>query len=310
MLAPDFFDLMLPALQVFEEGREHSPREIRVAVAVKLNLSDDVLAERLGHGDQGTYESALNYALFQLRRAGLTEQVRHGVHRITERGRQLLATKPEHFNVALLESSPEYREILKRFQARTGASPLAAQVTNDGERPVVLEPPESLLARVWEEHRRTVEDELLQRLLNISPRRFESLVIELLVAMGYGGSFADAAQRIGRTGDEGIDGVIKEDRLGLDAVYVQAKRWRDTVGRPEIQKFAGSMQGVRARKGVFITTSSFSREAREYADRIDVRLVLIDGNALARLLFEYEVGVKSESVYPVKRIDDEFFADD
>jgi restriction system protein len=173
-----------------------------------------------------------------------------------------------------------------------------------------LETPDALLARAYAEHRDALEDDLLQRLLAVSPSRFESIVIELLVAMGYGGSFADAAQRIGRTGDGGIDGIIKEDRLGLDAVYVQAKRWQANVGRPEIQKFAGSLQGVRAKKGIFITTSDFSRDAVDYVERIDTRIVLVDGGTLARYLFEFSVGVRNEQVYAVKRLDEDFFEDD
>ena len=153
----------------------------------------------------------------------------------------------------------------------------------DSVNATALETPDALLARAWAEHREALEDDLLQRLLVVSPRRFEAIVIELLVAMGYGGSFADAAQRIGRSGDGGIDGIIKEDRLGLDTVYVQAKRWQATVGRPEVQKFAGSLQGFRAKEGVFITTSDFSRDAEEFAKMIDTRVVLIDGRALVSL---------------------------
>ncbi|MCK6536413.1 MAG: restriction endonuclease [Polyangiaceae bacterium] len=174
------------------------------------------------------------------------------------------------------------------------------------------EPPDALLARAYARHRRTVEEDLLTQLRAVSPERFESIVIEVLVAMGYGGSFAEAAERIGRSGDGGIDGLIKEDRLGLDVVCVQAKRWADTVGRPTVQAFAGSLQGARARKGILITTSKFSNEAIDFAERIDTRIVLINGQNLVRYMFEHEVGVTTlkDQVYAVKRIDEDFFEDD
>ena len=187
-----------------------------------------------------------------------------------------------------------------------------------GERPsegdatiaATLETPDALLARAWKEHRKALEDDLLQRLLAVSPRRFEAIVIELLVAMGYGGLFADAApaHRPKRRRRDRRD--YQEDRLGLDKVYVQAKRWQNTVGRPEIQKFAGSLQGERAKKGVFITTSEFSSEAHEFARAIDSRIVLIDGLTLVGYLFEFDQGVRKQVEYAVKRVDEEFFDDE
>jgi restriction system protein len=218
-------------------------------------------------------------------------------------------------DLRFLAQFPEFRSLNRKAPKANESSSEVEPLVGADASPVpmaasTLETPDALLARAYAEHRETLEDDLLQRLLAVNPLRFESIVIELLVAMGYGGSFVDAAQRIGRTGDGGIDGIIKEDRLGLDAVYVQAKRWQANVGRPEIQKFAGSLQGARAKKGIFITTSDFSRDALDYVERIETRIVLVDGGTLARYLFEFGVGVRDEQVYAVKRLDEDFFEDD
>jgi restriction system protein len=167
--------------------------------------------------------------------------------------------------------------------------------------------PEESLEAAYQNLRRSVESDVLNRLLSSSSTFFERVVVQLLVAMGYGGTLRDAGAAIGRSGDEGIDGIIKEDRLGLDVVYIQAKRWANTVGRPEIQKFAGALQGQRARKGVFITTSSFSNDARAFVAQIESKIVLIDGEQLAQFMFEHNVGVSPDSVYEVKKIDADFF---
>lgn len=315
MPVPDFQSLMLPVLQVFSDGGDHASREVRDRVAEKLHISDADLAELLPSGTQPAFHNRIHWALWYLQKCGLTERPRRGVHRITDRGREVLAKKPNRVDLRFLAQFPEFRS-LNRKAPKSNESSSESEPTLDAETvhvPIAastLETPDALLARAYAEHREALEDDLLQRLLAVNPRRFESIVIELLVAMGYGGSFADAAQRIGRTGDGGIDGIIKEDRLGLDAVYVQAKRWQGNVGRPDIQKFAGSLQGVRAKKGIFITTSGFSRDAVDYVERIETRIVLVDGDTLARYLFEFGVGVRDEQVYAVKRLDEDFFEDD
>jgi len=311
MAVPDFQTLMLPVLEAFADGSEHTSREVRDHVAKVIHLSDADLEELLPSGTQPAFDNRIHWALWYLQRCGLTQRLRRGVQRITERGRQVLAKKPSRVDLKLLAQFPEFKTLQRRGAGSSQGS--SADVDASAAGPVAaatLETPDALLARAWAEHREALEDDLLQRLLGVSPRRFESIVIELLVAMGYGGSFADAAQRIGRSGDGGIDGIIKEDRLGLDTVYVQAKRWQGTVSRPEIQKFAGSLQGVRAKKGIFITTSEFSREAEEFARMIDTRIVLIDGRTLVRYLFEFDQGVRKQGEYAVKKIDEEFFDDD
>lgn len=298
MAVPDFQSLLLPALEVLADGAEHASRDLRGVVAEKLSLSAADLSELLPSGTQPTFHNRIHWALWYLQRCGLTQRTRRGVHRITDKGRTVLAAKPDRID---LSQFPEWRELRGR-----GSDEQPAIVGDPTEAPA-RETPEALIERAYSEHRGAVVDDLLARLRAVSPRRFEQIVVKLLVAMGYGGSFADAAQAIGKPGDEGIDGRIKEDRLGLDVVYVQAKRWGATVGRPEIQKFAGSLQGARAKKGIFITTSEFSREAEEYVERIDTKIVLIDGETLCRYLFEFGVGVRTDQTYSVKSIEGDFF---
>jgi restriction system protein len=218
--------------------------------------------------------------------------------RITERGRALLADNPPRIDIRLLSRYPEFVAFRER-STPTEAPVEATQL----EQAVAVETPEELIENAHRQLQAALADELLTRIKAQSPRFFEKLVLELLVAMGYGGSLQDAAQVVGQSGDAGIDGVIKEDKLGLDMIYVQAKRWDATVGRPEIQGFAGSLDGYRARKGVFITTAAFSKEAQGYVERIDKRIVLIDGPSLARLLIEHNVGVTVASAYQIKRIE-------
>ena len=221
---------------------------------------------------------------------------------ITERGQQLLAKSPRHIDVGLLDQYEEFRAFRsrRRERAETTISPQEPE-------PIADQTPEDALAAAYVKLRKNLEADLLDQVKAASPAFFERLVIDLLVSMGYGGSRQDAGRAIGRSGDGGIDGITKEDRLGLDVIYVQAKRWDATVGRPEIQKFAGALQGQRANKGVFITTSEFSREAEEYASVISSKIILIDGESLAALMVDHNVGVAPVGVYELKRIDSDYF---
>jgi restriction system protein len=212
----------------------------------------------------------------------------------------ILKSKPSKIDAAFLKQFPEFIEFI---------SP-----KNDGQASEIgtIESPESqtpleVLESAYQRLRRELADELLQTVRAATPAFFEHLVVDLLVAMGYGGSLKDAGKAVGRTGDDGVDGIIKEDRLGLDAVYIQAKRWTAVVGRPEVQAFAGSLEGHRARKGVFIATSQFSKEAREYVTRIEKRIVLIDGEQLAQLMMDFGVGVTEVDTYKVKKLDRDYF---
>ena len=221
---------------------------------------------------------------------------------ITAAGRKVLSEKPPEINVKLLERFPDYIAFRELRHSKNKQADL------QGKEPIEVTPIEQL-GIAYQELRAELGVEILNAIKDCSPRFFEQLVIDIIVKMGYGGSRKEAGQAVGRSGDEGIDGIIKEDRLGLDIIYLQAKRWDGVVGRPEIQKFAGALQGQRARKGIFITTSSFSREALAYVQQIESKIILIEGVRLVELMIDHGVGVSTEAVYEVKRIDSDYFAD-
>jgi len=250
------------------------------------------------------FRNRVGWASTYLKKAGLIESTRRGAFRITPRGNDLLAQHLSRIDKSVLEQFPEFLEFRRR---RTEPQPAGEAKASE---PAEDQTPEDALSAAYKQLRREVEAELLEEIGRAAPAFFEQLVVDLVVAMGYGGSRQDAGRSIGRTGDEGIDGIINEDRLGLDVIYLQAKKWQGTVGRPEIQKFAGALQGQRAKKGIFLTTSGFSAEAREYASAIDSRIVLIDGQRLASLMIEHDVGVSRTGVYEIKRVDSDYFSED
>lgn len=265
-------------------------------------------AERLAllpSGKAPVIRSRTGWALSYLKQAGLVRTVKRGIYEITPRGREALASKPSKLDSDFLEQYAEFREFRTRTRDSNhgGVDEIPASAVVE----VNSAAPDEALDAAYARLRASVESELLDTVKAASSSFFEQLVIDLLVRMGYGGSRSEAARAVGRSGDGGIDGVIDEDRLGLDVIYVQAKRWESSVGRPEIQKFAGALQGQRAKKGIFITTSSFTRDAEEYAQRIDSRIVLIDGARLSTLMFDYDVGVNPRNTYVVKSIDGDYF---
>lgn len=302
MPIPDFQSLMLPLLRRLGDGAEHSLRELIIQLGEEFGLTDAERKELLRSGGQPVFDNRVGWARTYMKKARLLESSRRGWLRITPRGLDVLKEQPERINIAFLERFEEFRA----FRSPRKTTPPTEEALATGDEPS----PEESLAQAYETLKQAVLAELLDQVKQSSPTFFERLVVELLVRMGYGGSFKEAVRAVGRSGDEGIDGVIKEDRLGLDVVYIQAKRWAQPVGRPEIQKFAGALQGHRARKGVFITTSSFSKEAREYVERIDSKIVLIDGERLAELMFEYNVGVATVATYQVKKVDSDFFLEE
>lgn len=239
-------------------------------------------------------------------KAGLLEAVGRGKFKITGRGIALLRTNPPRIDVGVLSQYAEFLE----FRERSKPNKTDSANGSEAEVAAAQQTPQELLESSYQALHAQVAEDLLERITKVSPQFFEKLVVDLLVAMGYGGSRKDAGQAIGKSGDDGIDGIIKEDRLGLDAVYIQAKRWKATVGRPEIQSFAGSLEGQRARRGVFITTSKFSADAREYVNRIEKKIVLIDGEPLANLSLEYGIGVEPVTTYKVQRIDSDYFEEE
>lgn len=304
MTVPDYQSLMLPLLQFAAKGVETSTSEAVEALAKELGLSDEDLKEMLPSGIQSTFFNRIGWASTYMKKAGLLAATRRGFYQITDRGRDLLKKQPKIVNVKLLKQYPEFLEFQQLKGTRSGDKVVEAKGTSD----VSTATPSEALESAYENLRDELADELLGRIKKVSPAFFERVVVELLVKMGYGGSRADAGKAIGRSGDGGIDGIIKEDKLGLDVVYVQAKRWdNNPVGRPDVMQFAGALQAQRANKGIFITTSRFTDDARSYVSQIGSKIVLIDGEQLTGLMIEHDVGVSTVSLYPVKKVDSDYF---
>lgn len=302
MPIPDYQTLMLPLLRFAADGNDHTTREAVEVLATEFQLTPAERNELLASGQQAIFNNRVGWANSYLKKAGLLESPRRGALRITARGKQVLGDNPTRIDVKYLDRFPEFIEF-------RGASRNNRETATTESVPIVAteQTPEEALELAHQSLRLSLAQDILGRILSCSPTFFERLVVELLVKMGYGGSRRDAGERIGQSGDGGIDGIIKEDRLGLDTIYIQAKRWQGSVGRPEIQKFVGALQGQRAKKGVFITTSFYTAEAIDYASRIDTKVVLIDGQLLASLMMDFDVGVSVSASYIVKRIDSDYF---
>lgn len=291
MAIPDFQQIMLPILKSVQDGQEHHIQEVTEQTARMFNLTEEELSHRLPSGYQTTFDNRVGWARTYLKKAGLLKSPSRGVLQITDRGREVLARNLKRIDMKFLEQFPEYLEF-KNYRKEKEPAVVTAELT-----------PEEVLETSYQDLRNKLAHDLLERVKSCSPEFFEKLVITLLVAMGYGGSRIEAGERVGRSGDGGIDGIIKEDKLGLDVVNIQAKRWQNSVGRPEIQAFVGSLAGHRAKKGVFITTSTFTDTAVDYVSRIEQKVVLIDGEQLAQLMIDHDVGVYEDSRYIVKKID-------
>lgn len=310
MAVPDYQTFMLPVLEVIgaHPDRGISMAELKPAIAAKFKLSEEELNQQLPSGTQTTFANRLSWACVYMKKAGLLSAPRRAHLQITPRGQELLARKLDRINGTILRQFPEF----VAFQSAKAqkAAPTRAE-KNDENGTTESETPLESLEAGHLRLRAELADELSQRLKQSSPAFFETIVVELLVKMGYGGSRADAGKAIGRSGDGGVDGIIKEDRLGLDTIYLQAKRWTDKpVGRPDVQQFAGALAGHGATKGIFITTSEFTRDARDYASGLrNVKLVLIDGEDLAGLMIDHNLGVATTATYEVKRIDSDYFAE-
>lgn len=300
MTIPDFQTLMLPVLQVASDNQEHVVSDVIDALASYFGLSNDERRELLPSGRQFRFDNRVHWAAAYLRKAGLLQSTGRGRFCITARGIQVLESNPSGIGRKFLEQFPEFVE----FQSKSRHADEPQDADAEPE-----QTPEEILETSYQGLRNELAQELLARIMTCSPRFFERLVVDLLVAMGYGGSRKDAGQAVGQTGDGGIDGIIKEDRLGLDIVYIQAKRWDQNIGRPIVQAFAGSLEGYRARKGVLITTSQFSKDARDYVDRIEKKIVLIDGQQLAQYMIDYGIGVAEVATYVVKKVDTDYFGD-
>jgi len=301
MPIPDYQTLMLPLLKFLSDGKEHNLPDATKAISDEYNLSPEERQQLLPSGQQTVIRNRLGWARTYMAKAGLIKSTRRAFWQITSRGKDILSTNPDRIDVHFLQQFPEFVQF-KDLHHEKEQEPTTKHADEYN--------PEEALDRAHQRLRENLESDLLQQVKAASAAFFENLVVQLLVRMGYGGNLQDAGRAVGQSGDGGIDGIIKEDQLGLDVIYIQAKRWENTVGRPEIQKFAGALQGHRARKGVFITTSDFSKDAVDYVERIDSKIVLIDGESLAKFMVERNVGVSTTQTIEVKRIDQDYFIEE
>ena len=312
MAIPDYETLMRPVLEELAKG-EKRIQDMLPDLARRFALTPDEISTMTPSGRATLLASRAHWARTYLAKGGLTESPRRGWHVATDAGRRLLVTHDGPINNAVIGSLSSAFEAWRvgRTQSGDNAADISAEI------PVVAEansasPPDEVMAVAHAILTRALTDELLDlaRSFSSTPDRFEQLIVDLLIAMGYGGGDPSMGERLGKSGDGGIDGIVNEDRLGLDAVYLQAKCYAEgnTIGRPAIQQFIGSLTGEGATKGVFVTTSAFSKEARDYAEKVQQRIVLIDGSELARLMIQYGVGVRTRRTYEVKSVDEDYFA--
>lgn len=304
MTLPDYQSFMLPVLKFAADGCERRVRDAVEGVADMLQISDEDKQEMLPSGTQTRLYNRVGWSVTYLHKAGLLNKPQRGWFKITESGQSLLRSNPEKIDNSTLEEYESFRQFKSKKNDTAESREQQDQQDND-----TASTPEERIEQSIVELNKSLMDEISDSLSTVDPGRFEQIVVDLLVAMGYGGSRADASQVIGKPGDGGIDGTIKEDRLGLDVVYVQAKRWQGPVGRKEIQSFAGSLEGERASKGVFITTSTYSKQAEEYVNNIGKRIILIDGDRLARLMIDHGVGVTEVRSYSVCKLDSDYYED-
>ena len=296
---------MLPLLRYISDKKEHKMRNVTDGLAKQLGVTEEEKKELLPSGAAPVFYNRTAWAKTYLKKAGLIDSPKQGIIVITQRGLDVLNKNPSSIDVRFLKQFSEFIE----FQtAKREEDDNSTEIVDDAS----TETPEEALEIAYQKIRKSLAQDILIKVITLSPAFFEKLVVELLVKMGYGGSIKDAGRAIGKSGDEGIDGTIKEDKLGLDIIYIQAKKWQagNVVGRPELQKFVGALAGQGAKKGIFITTSSFTREALEYAPKNETKIVLIDGQELAQHMIDYNLGVTSVNSYEVKRMDSDYFGEE
>lgn len=306
MPIPEFNEIKAPALQVFADGKPHKVSEMYSVLAKHFSLTEEEQNEVLPSGTQRRWHNRANWACYDLYRAGLLDRPKRGTYVITDTGRTVADQKPKLIDREFLMQFPEF----VRFAQSTGTRKSAktdVQTADANESTSKGKTPEELISYAYQMLHVALKKEILDLVKQMDPFQFEQLVLDLLLAMGYGGSREEAAQVTKASGDEGIDGVINEDRLGLDVIYLQAKRWQHTVGRKEIQSFVGALAGQQAHKGVFITTSDFAETAIAYAKKVPQKVILIDGERLADLMIQHNIGVSKSHAYEVKHVDGDYF---
>lgn len=305
MAIPDFQSIMLPLLKFGSDNQEHSNSESTKFLTDLFKLTEEEQKEMLPSKKQPLFYNRVAWAKAYLKMAGLIENTKRGHFKITPKGADILSQNPQIINLKFIKELPEYRAFVDNW--RSNKTDKESTIESDA---VETQTPEEVLDASYEKIQEALAQDLLSKVKSCPPAFFEILVVELLVKMGYGGSLNDAGSVVGKSGDEGIDGIIKEDKLGLDIIYIQAKRWEGSVGRPEIQKFVGALAGQGAKKGMFITTSRFTPDAKSYTPRNETKIVLIDGEHLAQLMIEYNLGVTTQTTYEIKRIDSDYFEQD
>lgn len=303
MAVPDFQSMFVPFLKIAADGKEHSIKEMTEAIADHFELSKEDREEMLASGSQRRLANRVGWARTHLKHALLIDYVARGVLQITARGQELAATNPSKLTLKDLDKYPEHNEWFHQKPASKTASQERSEDTSDTDELTPIEQ----ISNLTKSLNLQLAEELLGVVRQMDPFKFEQLVIDLLFAMGYGGSRSEAATVTKASNDEGIDGIINEDRLGLDVIYVQAKRWKESVGRKEIQAFVGALAGQQASKGVFITTSKFSENAVAYAKAVIQKVVLIDGDRLGKLMIEYDIGVSKDQAFVLKKVDSDYF---
>ena len=302
MTIPDYQTIMLPLLKLTEDKKEHSIREAIDSISDLFKLSEEQTKEVLPSGRLYIIDNRVGWARTYLKKAGLLEDTRRSHFRITEEGLKTLANSPTEINIKFLQQFSGFNEFRKKKDDEEEQEQVIQEDSS--------QTPQELLEYGYQKIKRDLAQELIESVKKVSPRFFEQLVVELLLKMGYGGSLKDAGKAIGQSGDGGIDGIIKEDKLGLDVIYIQAKRWENVVGSKEIRNFVGSLVGQKANKGVFITTSGFTKDALEYVKTITHKVILIDGEMLSQLMIENNVGVSGVISYEVKKIDSDYFVEE
>ncbi|MCF0051642.1 restriction endonuclease [Dyadobacter sp. LJ53] len=302
MPIPDYQTLMLPVLKLAGDQQEHSLKEAVEVLSNHFQLSEEEKSELLPSGQGLLFSNRVGWARTYLKKAGLLTSPKRGSILITMRGLDLLGKNPSKLDNSDLKQYPEFVEFYSKKDD-------GGIISNNTVQEVETDTPEETIEIAYQKIRKSLAQEIIDIVRSLSPTFFERLVVQLLVKMGYGGSEKDAGNAVGKTNDEGIDGTIKEDKLGLDIIYIQAKRWQagNTVGRPELHKFVGALAGQGAKKGIFITTSSFTKEALSYMPRNETKIVLIDGEQLAQLMIDYDLGVSPQKVYEIKRLDSDYF---
>lgn len=305
-MIPDYQSLMLPLLKLVSDRQEHKYRDLIEKLATEFQITDEERKELLASGNQAIFDNRVGWAKTYLKKAGLLDSPKRATFVITQIGLDTLKKNLDRVDAKYLRQFPAFLE----FQN-------ASRNDNETEEETTViavseQTPEENLDKAYQRIRKSLASELLQNVVDLSPTFFERLVVELLVKMGYGGSIKDAGKAIGKSGDEGIDGTIKEDKLGLDIIYIQAKRWRpgNVVGRPELHKFVGALAGQGAKKGIFITTSNFTKEALDYTPKNETKIVLIDGEQLAQLMIDYNLGCTTHQTYELKKIDSDYFGEE